>query len=1009
MKSNLFLLLFGCGLMLMALPHRLSAQERCGTVEYEKMIHPGSSRSETENQFEQWMKARMLSKQTSDNVTLRTQAGPYKIPVVIHIIHKGEGIGSGVNISDAQVLSQIQVLNDDFKRMNSDAVNTPAEFLPFAGSIDIEFILAAQDPDGASTTGITRTTGTRSTWELANNNELKSLSYWPAENYLNIWVTDLSNSSGLIGYAQLPLSSQVSGLENSSQDRLTDGVVIDYLSFGKGSQFNLRSQYNLGRSATHEVGHFFGLRHVWGDGSCATDYVDDTPFQAGETMNCPANPQASCDVPARPNKMFQDYMDYTDDACMNLFTKNQDDRMDIVINNSPRRASLLTSIGATAPTPVANDLGIRQIISPTGTSCLNPLTPQIEIRNYGSNNITSCQIVMTVNGTPQSPVSPSISLAPSQSTTVSFTALPFAPGSSQLISFQIIQTNGGTDGRTGNNTASIQVNVPTKVALPILEPFNSIPAGWSIINPDGLITWANITAPDLSPTNKAMYMNFYDYEDEGTSDWLVTPSFSTTVPVNTQLRFDLAYAQFPGETGDNLKVYALPGCTTDLSAGILLYNKSDIELVTAASTQSPFIPSSNSQWRKSEVLSLSALTPGTNWQIAFVGSSGWGNNLFIDNVNINDQLITDLAITTITSPALVSCELAPLIQFVVKNLSTTSVTKFKVQATLNGIALPVTTFQGISIAIGEEKSFQITLGTLNTGPNEIILTITEANGLPDGVPSNNTITYRTYVDRSTDLVPLRKTFDVASETPWVVATPANSQSWTSVTTNKKQSVVHKGFSITDPQQESWLVSPVLDFSKTPKASLFFDVSYARRGSAVERLRVLASANCGVTYDVVLFDQVGTDFSPFTSTAEWIPTTDSQWSNQYIDLASITGKKNVRLAFIVSNRNGNNLYLDNIEIYNDGDTQPIRLPQTYQLYYSTRNSNSDIALSFNLPDRKNVRLQVYSMVGQIVIDNVLPNTLNQTYYFDLGLQSQGIYIFRLQIDEQVTATKVFIGH
>ena len=392
-----------------------------------------------------------------------------------------------------------------------------------------------------------------------------------------------------------------------------------------------------------------------------------------------------------------------------------------------------------------------------------------------------------------------------------------------------------------------------------------------------------------------------------------------------------------------------------------------------------------------------------------MSTNGWGNNLYIDNVNINDQVVNDIALTQILSPALVSCEPASPIRFNVKNLSTSVLTKFKIQATLNDVATSLTTFTGVSVGIGEEKSFSISAGTLNTGANEVVLTVTEANGFPDDVAANNNIATRTYLDQSTDIVPLRKTFDNASEAPWLIGTPKGSQSWVTTSTNKNQSVVHKGYSITDLDQESWLVSPVLDLSNTPKAGLFFDVSYARRGTAVERLKVLASINCGVTYDVVLFDQAGGDFSSFSSNSEWIATSDSQWSNQYVDLSSLTGKQNVRLAFVAPNENGNNMYLDNIEIFNDGDPQAIKLPGPYQIYYSTRSSTSDVALSFNLPDRTNVRLQVFSIMGQIVIDNILPNTLNQTYYFDLGIQSQGIYIFRLQIDEQVTATKVFIGH
>ncbi len=171
-----------------------------------------------------------------------------------------------------------------------------------------------QDPEGLPTNGITRTRGTKTGWTLEDNDTFKALSYWPAEDYLNIWVINFVDPSGIIGYAQLPISN-LAGLDDASMDRLTDGVAIHYQTFGTddiGSvhygNFNLISAFNLGRTATHEIGHILGLRHIWGDvESCTgTDYVADTPPQLGSTSGCPTQPQVECSG----DKMFQNYMDY---------------------------------------------------------------------------------------------------------------------------------------------------------------------------------------------------------------------------------------------------------------------------------------------------------------------------------------------------------------------------------------------------------------------------------------------------------------------------------------------------------------------------------------------------------------------------------------------------------------------------------------------------------------------------------------------------------------------------
>ncbi len=154
--------------------------------------------------------------------------------------------------------------------------------------------------------------------------------------------------------------------------------------------------FNKGRTATHETGYFFGLRHIWGDGSScgATDYVSDTPDQANETNGCPTHPAAEL----YGHEMFQNYLDYTDDACMNLFTQGQIARMEVVLQNSPRRASLNGAPGAMDPAPVANDLGIRQIVNPQVTSCGGDVIPNIEVRNYGTNLITSARIEVRREG-----------------------------------------------------------------------------------------------------------------------------------------------------------------------------------------------------------------------------------------------------------------------------------------------------------------------------------------------------------------------------------------------------------------------------------------------------------------------------------------------------------------------------------------------------------------------------------------------------------------------------------
>jgi hypothetical protein len=397
-----------------------------------------------------------------------------------------------MNISDAQVLSQIKVLNNDFQRMNSDASQTPAEFLPVAGSMSIEFVLAKQDPFGNATTGINRVNGGKSSWKLYQDTELKSKSYWPTEQYLNIWVT---NFPEYLGYTQFPVSN-LPGLAGSPDDRLTDGSIVHYRAFGSvdDGAFDLETQYNKGRTLTHELGHFFGLRHIWGDAtSCsATDYVADTPPQIGSTFFCPTHPVKEC---SNLSKMFQNYLDYTDDQCMNIFTVGQVSRMDVVINNSPRRKSLLTSSGIYPPGNYILDLGVLSVQTPTTLECSGTQTPLITIRNFGTTVITQANIELKINGVVFQTKTETLNLNPLSQTQVAFNTYSSNPLDAKTYQFNILNVNGATDDYTSNNSVSLNVKTAANGTTPYIENFESGLTNWAVTNPDALTGWSSVTLP----------------------------------------------------------------------------------------------------------------------------------------------------------------------------------------------------------------------------------------------------------------------------------------------------------------------------------------------------------------------------------------------------------------------------------------------------------------------------------------------------------------------------------
>lgn len=356
--------------------------------------------------------------------------GIITIPVVVHVVYATPS----QNISNAQIQSQIDVLNEDFRRQNPDAVNTPSAFQSVAADTEIQFCLATVDPNGNPTTGITRTATNVSAFSGTTNNvkftNQGGKDAWPRDQYLNVWVCPLQ--SGLLGYAQFPGGAAA-----------TDGVVVTTTAFGRTG--NVIAPSDRGRTATHEVGHWLNLRHIWGDGPCGQDdFVNDTPGSDAPNYGCQIG-TISCGTV----DMVQNYMDYSDDACMNLFTAGQKARMRALFVSGGFREPLLTSPGCgggggTNPNPT----GSYQLNGPVSALMLGGVsgtatTPAVT--SVGTNVAVPLQVGTSSVGAPYEALFNATALVPSGMTTgggqivnVDYTHPTFtwAFGSSAAPSFQ---------------------------------------------------------------------------------------------------------------------------------------------------------------------------------------------------------------------------------------------------------------------------------------------------------------------------------------------------------------------------------------------------------------------------------------------------------------------------------------------------------------------------------------------------------------------------------------------
>ncbi len=307
------------------------------------------------------------------------------IPVVVHVVYNTPQ----QNISDAQIFSQLDVLNKDYRGKNEDTKNIPAYFAQLAGDAGFEFQLARVDPTGYATTGIVRKS--TSIKMFGTDDRIKSTKIggddaWDKNKYLNIWIGNLAG--GILGY-----TSTVGGPADK------DGVVIQYTAFGTTG--SVSAPFNLGRTATHEIGHWLNLKHIWGDAYCGDDEVDDTPKQRSSNRGRPTGEKFTCEMNGHGD-MYMNFMDLTEDAGMFMFTKGQCERMRALFINAGQRSAILSSNaiigkaiikGEAIPTPSLTVKSISAYPSPAHS------TITIDFAGYG-NETTKTVIIYNYTGQP---------------------------------------------------------------------------------------------------------------------------------------------------------------------------------------------------------------------------------------------------------------------------------------------------------------------------------------------------------------------------------------------------------------------------------------------------------------------------------------------------------------------------------------------------------------------------------------------------------------------------------
>ena len=631
MKKNIHLFVFSgmlCFLQNFALQAQITAQtDPCGMTDMLQLLKQKNPYLERE------MEARERNLQEILQNAERTDFFGDEIitiPIVFHILYNTDE----QNIPDSLVYSQMEGINTDFRRMNEDTVLVPDYFKNLVGDAQIEFCLATRDPEGNPTNGITRTytdieyfQSSASTYENATKMHYTAKGghdIWDRTQYLNVWVWNIDPASGTLAWAYLP-----------GADPYVDGIVCRYNYFGRPTIAG--EPYELGRTMTHEIGHWLNLWHTFNDASgnfCSNDYVEDTPPQAEANFGCPDFPYSTCD---NYSDMYMNYMDYANDACTYMFTHGQAERMRTSIYMI--RHQLRQSLGCADFLP--DDAQPSLIVEPTPHYCFGTVLPiRVNIRNTGSNTLSSLDITYDFNNSGnEETIAWTGSLEPNEIQSVFIGISPFLDEGVHEIKVYTSNPNGNPDAYPQTDTLTRSFSAGTGIIAPFYEDFSTpyLDRGWYIFDESESVPFQQIyQATDSNGETggvMAIRHDFHDYfEVIGTIDQLLSPSISLANLDSSLLSFDVSYT-LVDDLADMLKVEITSDCGLSYET---VYEKAGEELQTRDSPT----PVSAADWRN-ETIDISQYD-GQSIIVRFTTQTAGGAWLLLDNVNVTgNELIID--------------------------------------------------------------------------------------------------------------------------------------------------------------------------------------------------------------------------------------------------------------------------------------------------------------------------------------------------------------------------------
>lgn len=917
---------------------------RCGTedaimLRYRTDPEFRAMMDERERQFQEW-RAQNAQRNTTPGETSRQTnlTGPVTIPIVIHVVLPNPNV-----VLESDIDYFVNRLNLDFSGLNPDSTNGSA-FYGVRGHSLIRWCLARRDPAGNFTNGIERRVGAGN---IAGGEPqpIKSfaqggLDPWDVTKYYNVWV---GQGGGLLGIAP----------QIGPGTAANDGVCLNWQSFSNNPCYTI-GQFNLGRTAVHEIGHNFGLWHTF-QGGCANQDVqqltstnctlpgsilglgDDTPALSAPTSGCPSgNVAGGCSV----NKQYQNYMDYTDDACYSMFTNIQVARMHWVLENC--RAGYLTSNGCQLPagTP-ALDGALIEVVSPGGSElvgctlvsytvagCSSNFAPKVRIQNRGATTITGVKVqVTTPTGTTTQTVSVNIPYSKSEVVTLGTSSLNVG---SNTVTFTLLEVNTVADPVAANNTISTTVSYapPASVPVPVAENFVSTtfpPAAFTVVNPNSNNTW--VRNANGNGNAGSAFIDNYNFNLVGQVDELRT-RLLTLSPLNADsliLTFDLAHKNFPG-LNDRLQVLVSSDCGTTFTATGTnpVFDRSGATLATAGASTANYTTPAAADWRGQRVAIY--IGPGSpfatagNIIITFKMTNGYGNNVFLDNINISKKVGRDLLVSAVTKPGNDECGTTFAPQITVRNNGAEAITQYKIGHVLDNGTAVVDQTVNATLNPGATANFTLPAITAAAGNHNFRAFTADpvsSSGSGDQAPGNDTLNKAFRV--RTLLATAGETFEGLNfpSTDWTINNPNANVTWVKTSPGRasSKSMFIDNYNFNLVGQTDDYVTPPIACAGADSVVISFDVAHKNFPGLNDILSVLTSSDCGNTFTVTSYVRPGNLLATAgTSTAAYTNPAESDWRRDRVMVSGAAlAAGNVIFAIRNQNGYGNNIYIDNINI------------------------------------------------------------------------------------------------